>query len=200
MEGETAEKETAEEKEEEEEGLKDLHHQMSTAGSSMDYSGLPIMHWEDLSLRIAELEKQEQQRRERAKSGTGPELRTVSGGREEDRQQELWRATWQEDEGDLRRCCITSVTSRFHNHKNLQLCFINDSDSEEEEGADMKVSTATGSNGYHPSGLKQEVAAALRALRDKALAEQKETEVSWTGGEEERRDQWSERRETGGFK
>lgn len=32
-----------------------------------DDQSLPIMHWEALSLRIAELEKQEEERRERAK-------------------------------------------------------------------------------------------------------------------------------------
>lgn len=58
------EKETAEEKEEEEE--ENLPPQ-SVAASSVDYQDLPIMHWEDLSLRIAELEKQEQERRERSK-------------------------------------------------------------------------------------------------------------------------------------
>ena len=30
---------------------------------------------------------------------------------------------------------------RFHNHRNLQLCFINNSDSEEEEGGNKKVQT-----------------------------------------------------------
>lgn len=34
---------------------------------SADDPSLPIMHWEALSLRIAELEKQEEERRERAK-------------------------------------------------------------------------------------------------------------------------------------
>lgn len=58
------EKETAEEKEEEEE--EKLHHHIAAA-SSVDYQDLPIMHWEDLSQRIAELEKQEQERRERSK-------------------------------------------------------------------------------------------------------------------------------------
>lgn len=38
-------------------------------GSSADDQPLPIMHWEALSLRIAELEKQEEERRERAKVG-----------------------------------------------------------------------------------------------------------------------------------
>ncbi len=59
------EKETAEEKEEEEEEEEELHH--IAAAASVDYPDLPIMHWEDLSQRIAELEKQEQERRERSK-------------------------------------------------------------------------------------------------------------------------------------
>ena len=59
------EKETAEEKEEEEEEKEPDHHM--AAGSCVDFQDLPIMHWEDLSQRIAELEKQEQERRERAK-------------------------------------------------------------------------------------------------------------------------------------
>lgn len=57
-------KETAEEKEEEDEEKKANH---ITAGSCMAYPDLPIMHWEDLSQRIAELEKQEQERMERSK-------------------------------------------------------------------------------------------------------------------------------------
>lgn len=36
-------------------------------GSSDDDLGLPIMHWEALSLRIAQLEKQEEERREKNK-------------------------------------------------------------------------------------------------------------------------------------
>ncbi|KAG7270587.1 hypothetical protein CRUP_000152, partial [Coryphaenoides rupestris] len=60
----------------------------------------------------------------------------------------------------------------FQNHKNLQLCFINNSDSDEEEGCNTRVSTGTGSVGSHPSGLKEEVTAALRALRDNLLAEE----------------------------
>uniref|UniRef100_UPI003AAAFCBF schwannomin-interacting protein 1 n=1 Tax=Centroberyx gerrardi TaxID=166262 RepID=UPI003AAAFCBF len=114
------------------------------------------MHWEDLSLRIAELEKQERERRERAKSGG-----------------EVRKAT---EEEDPRRCRVSVLSSRLSSHRNLQLCFINNSDSEEEEGADRKVSMGTGSNGCHAAGLKQEVAAALRALRDKLLEEQKEKE------------------------
>lgn len=52
------EKETAEEEEE-------PNH--IAAASSLDYPDLPIMHWEDLSQRIAELEKQEQERSEKVK-------------------------------------------------------------------------------------------------------------------------------------
>lgn len=56
------EKDTAEEKEEEEE----LRHHI-TAASSVDDLALPIMQWEDLSQRIAQLERQEQEWRERSK-------------------------------------------------------------------------------------------------------------------------------------
>ncbi|XP_044226316.1 schwannomin-interacting protein 1-like [Thunnus albacares] len=162
------EKETAEEKEEEEEE-KELHHHIAASSSSMDYQEPPIMHWEDLSQRIAELEKQEQERRERAKRGA-EERMGESGGA-------VWRGVWEEEEEDFRRCRVAVVASRFHNHRNLQLCFINNSDSEDdEEGADKKVSMGTVRNGCHAAGLKQEVATALRTLRDKLLAEQKEKE------------------------
>lgn len=69
MEGDT-EKETAEEKEGDdtelsgEEGVGRLH---QSGRSSDEDQDLPIMQWEDLSLRIAELEKQEEERKERAK-------------------------------------------------------------------------------------------------------------------------------------
>lgn len=162
------EKETAEEKEEED---KELHHHIAAA-SSVDYQDLPIMHWEDLSQRIAELEKQEQERRERSKR---------SGVRMGERQGGVWGDVWEEDEEDLRRCRVAAFASRFHNHRNLQLCFINDSDSDEDQDRDeggtrKKVSMGTGGNGCHAAGLKQEVVIALRALRDELLAEQKEKE------------------------
>lgn len=57
------EKETAEEKEEDEE--EKIGH--IAAGTCVTYPDLPIMHWEDLSQRIAELEKQEEERMERSK-------------------------------------------------------------------------------------------------------------------------------------
>ncbi|AWO99632.1 putative schwannomin-interacting protein 1-like [Scophthalmus maximus] len=109
------------------------------------------MHWEDLSQRIAELEKQEQERRERAKVSHEEEQRRL-------------------------KLLVVFTRQGFHNHRNLQLCFINKSDSEDEEGSDTKVSMGTGPNGCHAAGLKQEVATALRTLRDKLLAEQKEKE------------------------
>ncbi|KAG7224705.1 hypothetical protein INR49_030035 [Caranx melampygus] len=166
------EKETAEEKEGEEEGEEEKKlHRHNVAASSVDYQELPIMHWEDLSQRIAELEKQEQERRERSKRGAGVRIKESQG--------EVWGDIWEEEEeDDFRRCRAAAITSRFQNHRNLQLCFINNSDSEDEEegGANTKVSMGTERNGCHASGLKQEVATALRTLRDKLLAEQREKE------------------------
>ncbi|XP_040908154.1 schwannomin-interacting protein 1-like isoform X1 [Toxotes jaculatrix] len=192
MEGEKETAEEKEEEEEEEEEEKELHHRIAAAAST-DHQDLPIMHWEDLSQRIAELEKQEQERQERSKvsreeewwyylsmvqsAGSGYLSVRGTGVRMEDSQGGVWRGVWEEEEEDFRRCRVAVVTSRFHNHRNLQLCFINNSDSEdEEEGADTKISMGTGRNGCHPAGLKQEVATALRTLRDKLLAEQKEKE------------------------
>ncbi|XP_029957346.1 schwannomin-interacting protein 1 [Salarias fasciatus] len=145
------EKETAEEEEEE------LPHHHAAA-SSVDFQDLPIMHWEELSERIAELEKQEQERRERDKRVPG----LSRGG--------IWSDVWdqQEEEEDFRRCRVSVVTSRLQ--RNLQLCFINNSESDEEEqAADQKVTAATAHN-----GLKQEVVSTLRALRDQLLSEQRE--------------------------
>lgn len=142
---------------------------LTASPPSLGDQHLPIMHWEDLSLRIAELEKQEQQKRERAQSGS-----SFSGEREEERRGEMWRSPWVEREEDERqRGRLAAVTSRFHNHKNLQLCFINNSDSDEDEGSNTSVSIGTSSIGSHPSGLKEEVTAALRSLRDDLLAEER---------------------------
>ncbi|KAL0970000.1 hypothetical protein UPYG_G00235780 [Umbra pygmaea] len=114
-----------------------------------DDLGLPIMHWEALSLRIAELEKQEEEKREkkiksfsdleRGKklSASRPEEResgkTRSVSRPGDRDGERRKESWDdgaEEEYDSR---VTALTSRLSNQMNLQLCFINDSGSEEEE-------------------------------------------------------------------
>ncbi|KAJ7996053.1 hypothetical protein DPEC_G00233090 [Dallia pectoralis] len=138
---------------------------------------LPIMHWEDLSLRIAELEKQEEERRERAKSTSGSEQESVSGGWAEERQGGQWRRDEWEEQEDYARCRVTVVSSRFNHHKNLQLCYINNSESDEEEvesGADQKGPIEAGGHGNRPAGLKLEVRAALSALRNKLLAEENE--------------------------
>lgn len=161
----TAETEAAEEREsEEEDGDQPLH-------QTLDQQDLPIMHWEALSQRIAELEKQEVERRERSKSNG-----SVSIEREEEKIREPWRWKGEEKEEEKGRCHLSVCSSRIYNHKNLQLCFINNSDSDEDEGTCEKVSPGAVSNGYHPPGLKQEVKVALRTLRDKLWAEQREKE------------------------
>lgn len=123
--------------EEKEEDNKD-----GSAVASPDQQDFPIMHWEELNARIEELERQEQDR-----TTQGAALKRV----------------WDKDrEEDVKK---RRLTSRFQ-QKNLQLCFINDGDSEEEGGANSKVSTGTGRN-----QLKQEVVVTLRTLRDKLLDE-----------------------------
>ncbi|XP_028840297.1 uncharacterized protein LOC114792926 isoform X2 [Denticeps clupeoides] len=143
-------------------------------GSALEEHVLPIMHWEALSLRIAELEKQEKEKRERAKSvgvveeENFPEDRcqVLRGEKEED----VWRAGR-----------VPAVASRFYSPKNLQLCFINNTESDEEDEEEDKSSKERHSKGEETSGgrtpgLKQEVRAALKALRDKLWAEQRENE------------------------
>ncbi|XP_069580801.1 schwannomin-interacting protein 1 isoform X2 [Brachyistius frenatus] len=93
-----------------------------------DNLGLPIMHWEALSLRIAELEKQEEEKR--AKSGVSLERSrmTVSWTEDRGRKAESW-----EDGDDACNSHVLALTSRLQTQMNLQLCFINNSESEEEE-------------------------------------------------------------------
>ncbi|KAI4808800.1 hypothetical protein CesoFtcFv8_027161 [Champsocephalus esox] len=100
-------------------------------GYGEDNLGLPIMHWEALSLRIAELEKQEEENKEkRAKSGVSLERgrAPVSWSEERGRRSESW-----EDGDDACNSHVLALTSRLQTQMNLQLCFINDSESEEEE-------------------------------------------------------------------
>ncbi|XP_063043508.1 schwannomin-interacting protein 1 [Engraulis encrasicolus] len=142
-----------------------------------DELGLPIMHWEDLNLRIAELEKQEEERKE--KEG----IEGLSNWRGQ--HLDIHRDDWEEREDLNSR--VTALTSRFQSHMNLQLCFINDSESEEEaeDAANVqeKTSKKTGKKGAQSaatngatskrkSGFKMEVRAALSALRDKLWTEQ----------------------------
>lgn len=96
-----------------------------------DNLGLPIMHWEALSLRIAELEKQEEEKREKkAKNRVSLEQgrAPLSGTEERGRRAESW-----EDRDDACNSHMLALTSRLQTQMNLQLCFINNSESEEEE-------------------------------------------------------------------
>ncbi|KAF5895022.1 schwannomin-interacting protein 1-like, partial [Clarias magur] len=151
-------------------------------GSSDDDLGLPIMHWEALSLRIAQLEKQEEQRREKNKdvaqwTETWPELYNLT--RHQDTCEEV-------DDSHL-----TALTTRLQSHMNLQLCFINNSESEDEEedqekkemnkhsGKQMQQpqqhSSTASSSKPKSGGFKKEVKAALSSLRHKLRLEQKQT-------------------------
>ncbi|XP_028847915.1 schwannomin-interacting protein 1 [Denticeps clupeoides] len=146
-----------------------------------DDLGLPIMHWEALNLRIAELEKQEEERKQRDK-----DVGHLLSGWTTDQDPGSHRDTW-EDGGDDGNSRLTLLTSRFRNHTNLQLCFINNSESEDEEDAqDTKKeagaksgksaarASATGKTEKPKStGFRREVKAALSALRNKLWTEQK---------------------------
>lgn len=143
---------------------------------------LPIMHWEALSLRIAELERQEEEKRERKKdvarwTEPWPELN------------DLRHRDTCDDVEDTR---LTALTSRLQSHMNLQLCFINNSESEgeeEEDGAKKECEKSSSGQVQQPqqgsssathkktkSGrFKREVRAALSMLRHKLRLEQKQT-------------------------
>lgn len=100
-------------------------------GYNEDNEGLPIMHWEALSLRIAELEKQEEERREKnAKAGGSPDNSWM-----EDR---ATRAENWDYEDDSCNSHVMALTSRLQTQMNLQLCFINNSESEEEDEGSSK--------------------------------------------------------------
>ncbi|XP_064787254.1 schwannomin-interacting protein 1-like [Oncorhynchus masou masou] len=110
-----------------------------------DDLGLPIMHWEALSLRIAELEKQEEEKREKTKSSSVLEQgKMLSMSRPGERDRGKSKESW-EDGGEAEDCNsrVTALTARLSNQMNLQLCFINDSGSEEEEEEDSGVTICT---------------------------------------------------------
>ncbi|XP_066536790.1 schwannomin-interacting protein 1 [Hoplias malabaricus] len=153
-------------------------------GFPEDELDLPIMHWEALSLRIAELERQEKERREKNKdlprwTESWPELNDF-------RHRESC-----EDMEDSR---LTALTSRLQSHMNLQLCFINNSESEDEEEEGKKElmkqcgksssgqvqqpqqgSSSVSHSKTKSGGFRKEVRAALSMLRDKLRLEQKQT-------------------------
>ncbi|XP_023202386.1 uncharacterized protein LOC102236064 isoform X3 [Xiphophorus maculatus] len=97
-------------------------------GHEKDELGNPIMHWEALSLCIAELEKQEEEKK--AKAGASLERDGAPRGRTEDRGRTA--SSW-DDGSDACNSHVLALTSRLHTQMNLQLCFINNSESEEEE-------------------------------------------------------------------
>ncbi|XP_054914699.1 schwannomin-interacting protein 1 isoform X1 [Poeciliopsis prolifica] len=97
-------------------------------GNEKDELGNPIMHWEALSLCIAELEKQEEEKK--AKAGASLERDGAPRGRTEDRGRTA--SSW-DDGSDACNSHVLALTSRLHTQMNLQLCFINNSESEEEE-------------------------------------------------------------------
>ncbi|XP_034020673.1 schwannomin-interacting protein 1 [Thalassophryne amazonica] len=150
---------------------------------------LPIMHWEALSLRIAELEKQEEEKKEKmAKSPSDSPLNRcrapLSWTEERGRRAESW------DDGDnVYNSHVMALTSRLQTQMNLQLCFINNSESEEEDEKQVEVgqkensSTKKGTVHVHqhpPPPAKPEKPKAskgfrntLRILRDKLRTDHK---------------------------
>ncbi|XP_066507473.1 schwannomin-interacting protein 1 [Hoplias malabaricus] len=137
---------------------------------------LPILHWEDLSLRIAELEKQEEEKMKNAESKDSPEQESHLAQWSHEKHHSLLRKHCQGEE-DFGGCRFPFITSRFNAPKNLQLCFTNnsESDEEEDEGTSSRKSLCdTAGHGQCCAGLKQEVRAALSELRDKLWAEQKQ--------------------------
>nr|XP_046185239.1 schwannomin-interacting protein 1 isoform X1 [Oncorhynchus gorbuscha]XP_046185240.1 schwannomin-interacting protein 1 isoform X1 [Oncorhynchus gorbuscha] len=174
-----------------------------------DDLGLPIMHWEALSLRIAELEKQEEEKREKKTksssvlergkklSASRPEERergkTLSMNRPGDREQGKSKESWEDRGEEDCNSRVTALTSRLSNQMNLQLCFINDSGSEEEDEDTGKKVSVKNSKIVGKSGSSVQVRqqpkfpalpaakskssgfkAALNALRNKLRTEQKQ--------------------------
>ncbi|XP_020330318.2 cilia- and flagella-associated protein 251-like [Oncorhynchus kisutch] len=157
-----------------------------------DDLGLPIMHWEALSLRIAELEKQEEEKREKTKSSSVLERgKVLSMSRPGERDRGKSKDSW-EDGGEAEDCNsrVTALTARLSNQMNLQLCFINDSGSEEEEedsgvtictkNSKMVVKNGSGvqvsQQPQSPAATKSKSSgfkAALSALKNKLRTEQK---------------------------
>ncbi|KAM4537454.1 schwannomin-interacting protein 1 isoform 2-T2 [Odontesthes bonariensis] len=159
--------------------------------SDKDNLGLPIMHWEALSLRIAELEKQEEKKKAQAlthgccafQSGAPLERGRDPVGRAEDRGRRT--GSW-EDGSDACNSHVLALTSRLQTQTNLQLCFINNSESEEEEEEEKKGKESNNSwrtavqicdNSQHPAKPKVPKSRGfrdtLRNLRDRLRADHK---------------------------
>ncbi|XP_038831957.1 schwannomin-interacting protein 1-like [Salvelinus namaycush] len=196
--GEEKESDEAEEEEDEDAEGAALLWQEGSYGE--DDLGLPIMHWEALSLHIAELEKQEEEKREKTKSSSVLERgKMLSMSRPGERDRGKSKESW-EDGGEAEDCDsrVTALTARLSNQMNLQLCFINDSGSEEEEEdsgvtictKNSKMAVKNGSNGssaqvsQQPQSLAATKSkssgfkAALSALKNKLRTEQKRKSVA----------------------
>ncbi|XP_057711903.1 schwannomin-interacting protein 1 [Corythoichthys intestinalis] len=101
-----------------------------------DELGLPIMHWEALSLRIAELEKQEEEKKDKlAKNAASLERGrapvSCADAESWDDGRRRHRHHLERPDDDLH---VSALGSRLQTQMNLQLCFINNSESEDEDG------------------------------------------------------------------
>ncbi|XP_055012707.1 schwannomin-interacting protein 1 [Boleophthalmus pectinirostris] len=147
-------------------------------GYNEDNEGLPIMHWEALSLRIAELEKQEEERREKnAKAGGSPDNSWM-----EDRgtRAENW-----DYEDDACNSHVMALTSRLQTQMNLQLCFINNSESEEEEekeeGSSKKDATNNKESAQSQKNPPQPTAKSDKSSKSKSKSAKSEKPKSSRG-------------------
>ncbi|PWA14823.1 hypothetical protein CCH79_00014492 [Gambusia affinis] len=167
-------------------------------GHEKDELGNPIMHWEALSLCIAELEKQEEEKK--AKAGASLERDGAPRGRTEDRGRTA--GSW-DDGSDACNSHVLALTSRLHTQMNLQLCFINNSESEEEAeeepGKDacskksssswQKRTAPTQKNSQNPSMSEEPKSRGfrntLRNLRDRLRTDQRKKVSAPTAGRSE---------------
>ncbi|XP_077445452.1 schwannomin-interacting protein 1 isoform X2 [Stigmatopora argus] len=114
-----------------------------------DELGLPIMHWEALSLRIAELEKQEEEKKDKLAKNTASlergraavgcvDVESWDDGRQRRHRHHAERP---DDDDDAH---LSALGSRLQTQMNLQLCFINNSESEDEEDEQEAAAPARG--------------------------------------------------------
>ncbi|XP_075896621.1 schwannomin-interacting protein 1 [Nelusetta ayraudi] len=157
--------EEEEEEEEEEEKSSEVAALLWQEGYGEDGLNLPIMHWEALSLRIAELEKQEEEKKEkRMKSGLCVERGRAaeSSAEESGRRAQSW-----EDGDDACNSHVMALTSRLQTQMNLQLCFINNSESEEEEEEEEKKGGESSKKENGSTQVQKEPQAAEKPQRAK---------------------------------
>ncbi|XP_023822020.1 schwannomin-interacting protein 1 isoform X2 [Oryzias latipes] len=140
------------------------------------------MHWEALSLRIAELEKQEEERKAKAGASAEQGPTPANWAEERGRRPDRW-----EDGNDACNSHVLALTSRLQTQMNLQLCFINNSESEEEEeekadacnkeSNNRRGKTPPQKNSQHPAKPDRPKARGfrntLRNLRDRLRADHK---------------------------